>query len=239
MTSIPRTGLPLFSQSKHITQIQSRGKNRLQYCSCSCQHCRSAKFLSPAPPSRESADCRTPKLARQLHFNCRRPERRVGNSWQIEDGVMAHIAADELRQAPAALRPSGHVFSLFNGLLWFQGAYFLVTGLWPLFSIETFQIVTGPKTDHLVTGRESDHWLVMTVGVLVTAVAVTLLVAAWRGRKPWEIVVLAVGSALALTAIDLIYVGRQVIDPIYLVDAVAELILISLWVVACLIERPA
>jgi hypothetical protein len=152
---------------------------------------------------------------------------------------MAHITAAELPDAPAALRQGGRKFSLFNGLLWLQGAYYLVTGLWPLISIETFQMVTGPKTDHLVTGRESDHWLVMTVGVLVTAVAATLLVAAWRGHKPLEVVVLAVGSSLALAAIDFIYVGRQVIDPIYLVDAVAELVLISLWVVACLIERPA
>jgi hypothetical protein len=48
-------------------------------------------------------------------------------------------------------------------------------------------MVTGPKTDHLVTGRESDHWLVMTVGVLITAVAVTLLVAAWRRHVPLEV----------------------------------------------------
>src|SRR4051794_17610666 len=55
--------------------------------------------------------------------------------------------------------------TLFTALLWLQGLYYLVTGVWPLVSIETFQTVTGWKTDHLVTGRESDHWLVMTVGV--------------------------------------------------------------------------
>src|SRR4051794_19239540 len=75
-------------------------------------------------------------------------------------------------------------FGLFTALLWLQGVYYLVTGVWPLVSIETFQMVTGRKTDHLETGREADHWLVMTVGVLITAVALTLLLAAWRRKNP-------------------------------------------------------
>jgi hypothetical protein len=127
---------------------------------------------------------------------------------------------------------SGAGISLFTVLLWIQGVYYLVTGVWPLVSIETFQMVTGPKTDHLVTGREADHWLVMTVGVMITAVAVTLLVAAWRRRNPIEVAVLALATAVGLTAIDIIYVARQVILPIYLADAVAEVILIGAWMVA-------
>jgi hypothetical protein len=118
----------------------------------------------------------------------------------------------------------------FTGLLWVQGLYYLVTGVWPLLSMETFQLVTGPKTDHLVTGREGDHWLVMTVGVLIVAIAVTLLVAAWRQQNPPEAAVLAIASALGLTGIDVIYVVRQVIAPIYLADAVAEIILLMAWI---------
>src|SRR5687767_4185722 len=109
-----------------------------------------------------------------------------------------------------------HRASLFRILLAAQGLYYLLTGVWPLVSIETFQQVTGRKTDHLVTGRESDHWLVMTVGVLVTAIAIALLAAWWRRTEPIEIAVLAVGSAIGLTAIDVIYVWRGVILPIYL-----------------------
>src|SRR5947209_12491747 len=117
-------------------------------------------------------------------------------------------------------------FKLFTVLLWAQGLYYLVTGVWPLISIRTFQMVTGPKTDHLVTGREADHWLVMTVGVLITAIAIALLVAAWRKRNPLEIAVLALASAAGLAGIDLVYVARGVIAPIYLADAAAEVILI-------------
>jgi hypothetical protein len=124
--------------------------------------------------------------------------------------------------------------SLFTALLWVQGLYYLATGVWPLVSIETFQMVTGPKTDHLQSPNptEADHWLVMTVGVLITAIAVTLLVAAWRRVNPPEAAVLAIASAAALTGIDVVYVARGVIAPIYLADAAAEVVLIAAWAVA-------
>jgi hypothetical protein len=116
-------------------------------------------------------------------------------------------------------------------LVWVQGVYYLATGLWPLVSIETFQAVTGPKTDHLQAPAptEADHWLVMTVGVLITAVAAALLTAAWRRAVTAEIAVLAVGAAVGLTSIDVIYVARGVIAPVYLVDAAAEVVLILAW----------
>jgi hypothetical protein len=143
-------------------------------------------------------------------------------------------------QATTGSRPSARSSSgLFTALLWVQGLYYLVTGVWPLVSIETFQMVTGPKTDHLVTGREADHWLVMTVGVLITASAIALLVAAWRRRNPPEVAVLAVAGAVGLTGIDVIYVARQAIAPIYLVDAAAEVVLIAAWAFVLLRELQA
>src|SRR5262245_20682519 len=98
--------------------------------------------------------------------------------------------------------------ALGKGLLWVQPVSSPLTGIWPLISIESFQAVTGPKTDHLMTGREADHWLVMTAGL-------AMLVAAWRGRVSAEIVTLAVGMAVGLTAIDVIYVRREVVSPVY------------------------
>src|SRR5436190_16873338 len=109
--------------------------------------------------------------------------------------------------------------TLMTVLLWIQGAYFLITGIWPLVHIESFIAVTGPKTDHLITAQEGDHWLVMTVGVLITAAAIPMLVAAWRRSEAIETAILAIGCSVGLTAIDIIYVWRGPIGPIYLMDA--------------------
>jgi hypothetical protein len=101
-----------------------------------------------------------------------------------------------------------------------QGAFYLATGLWPLIDIVSFQIVTGPKTD---------LWLVRTVGVLVSVVGAVLLNASRKRRITPEIVMLAVGSALGLAAIDLRYALAGRISAVYLVDAVVEIGLSGLW----------
>jgi len=115
------------------------------------------------------------------------------------------------------------------GLLTGQGLYYMLTGLWPIISIRSFEAVTGPKTDHLPTGRDSDHWLIMTVSVLVLAIAFALLIGAWKRRATAELKVLAIAAALGLAAIDVIYVVRQVIAPVYLIDAVIEAVLLLSW----------
>ncbi len=114
-------------------------------------------------------------------------------------------------------------------LLWVQGTYYSLTGIWPLVSVESFQQITGRKTDHLVTGNEGDHWLVMTVAVLVLAIGLAIVFAAWRRACPAEIALLAILSALGLTGIDIVYVYRGAIPPVYLVDAVAEVLLLLTW----------
>lgn len=122
-------------------------------------------------------------------------------------------------------------------VLWGQGLYYFITGVWPILSIETFQMVTGRKTDHLVTGREGDHWLVMTVAALILAISLPLLLAAWRKTLPAEVILLAVGSSIALTTIDIVYVARHVLSPIYLADAAAEVVLIVLWAIVVALGR--
>ena len=107
-----------------------------------------------------------------------------------------------------------------------QGFYFVITGLWPIVSIRTFQIVTGRKTD---------LWLVKTVGVLVGVIGVVLISAGLRQQTTLEVLLLAVGSAAGLTTIDVVYVAKGRILPVYLLDAVAELILIAGWALAWLL----
>ncbi len=112
-------------------------------------------------------------------------------------------------------------------VLLLQGAYYFLTGVWPLLSIDTFQMVTGSKTD---------LWLVDTVGVLILVISLALLAGAWRRRATAEVVVLAVCSAVALTAVDVVFVARDVIARIYLLDAAAEMVLLLAWVAALIID---
>jgi hypothetical protein len=108
-------------------------------------------------------------------------------------------------------------FAVLTGI---QGAYFLVTGLWPLVHIRSFLAVTGEK---------EDVWLVETVGVLVFAVGAGLVVAATHRQVSLEIMTVAVFSAIGLAAIDTIYVVRGRILPIYLADVGVEAVLVALW----------
>lgn len=84
----------------------------------------------------------------------------------------------------------------------------------------SFEAVTGPKTD---------DWLVQTVGALVMAIGVTLL----AGSRMWTrqgavavTCVLSVATAIAFAAVDVVFVSRGVIGPIYLADAAVEIVLV-------------
>lgn len=114
---------------------------------------------------------------------------------------------------------------LLTYLAWGQGLYFAATGVWALVSIRTFEMVTGPKTD---------KWLVKTVGVLVLVIGAVLMAAAYRGGITTEVAALAVGAALGIAGIEVWYVARRVIAPIYLCDAVVEVGLATAWLVPTL-----
>jgi hypothetical protein len=133
----------------------------------------------------------------------------------------------------------GYSSRLAIALCWTQGLYFLATGVWPLVSVETFQMVTGKKSDHLIAEQptEADHWMLFTISVLIISIAVVILAAAWRRRASVDTVLLGITSAGSLTIIDVVYVVRGTIRPIYLADAAAELLIIAGWVFVLLTHR--
>jgi uncharacterized membrane protein len=102
-----------------------------------------------------------------------------------------------------------------------QGVYYLVTALWPLFSLRTFIDVTGPKTD---------VWLVKTVGALLVVIGIVLIVGSNSEKTNANTICLGVLSALVLALIDIHYALRKVVRKIYLGEAVVELIFVFLWV---------
>ena len=99
-----------------------------------------------------------------------------------------------------------------------QGGYFVATGVAPFVSRRAFEAVTGPKRE---------WWLVQTVGGVVTAVGAGIASAALRDRVTPEIRAIALGSAGALAAIDVVHVARGRIAPTYLLDAAVEIGLIA------------
>jgi hypothetical protein len=113
-----------------------------------------------------------------------------------------------------------HINSLIILLLWAQGAYFALTGIWPLLHYPSFEKITGPKTD---------VWLVKTVGALVCVTAALLLTAAARRELNLSTLIAGMGSAFALMMVDIIYVGKKVIRPVYLLDAIIEMIVLGIW----------
>jgi hypothetical protein len=131
-------------------------------------------------------------------------------------GIRKVIAADPLR-----------------AVCWAQGAYYVVTGAWPLLHIDSFQVVTGPK---------EDLWLVNTVGWFLIVVGAVLLLAAFRRAVGPETVVLGLGSAVLLAAVDIVYATREIISAIYLLDAVVEIAFVAAWVAgmaACVNVAPS
>ena len=91
-----------------------------------------------------------------------------------------------------------------------QGAYYVVSGLWAVVDRRGFETVTGRKTD---------YWLVRTVGLLAAAIGASLLTGARGARPSAETTVLAVSAGASFTAVDLVFVAKRRIRPVYLADA--------------------
>lgn len=104
-----------------------------------------------------------------------------------------------------------------RAVLLFQGVYYVITGIWPLVSLGTFEAVTGPKTD---------DWLVQTVGVLAGVIGIVLLVGSLRQRPTRETWFLSITSAIGFTAVDVTFVTLGVISRIYLVDAAIQIVIL-------------
>jgi hypothetical protein len=102
-----------------------------------------------------------------------------------------------------------------------QGLYYVVTGIWPVASAGTFQLITGPKRD---------VWLVKTVGALLGGVGAVLALAGWRDTVQAEIPLLGMASAATLATVDIVYYRKGILRWVYLVDALLEAGLIAGWI---------
>ena len=103
-----------------------------------------------------------------------------------------------------------------------QAAYYLPTAIAPFLSRRRFEAVTG---------RKREWWLVITVSTLVGAIGTVLALAGLRRDRPMpgELQLLGGASAAGLAAVDVVYVARRRISPVYLIDGGLQLALAGAW----------
>lgn len=109
-------------------------------------------------------------------------------------------------------------------LLLFEAIVYVTTGLWPIIHYNSFQKITGPKTD---------VWLVIVVGWFIT-MSSAVLFSCYLGGLSDEGLIVALGTPLILGTSDIYYVFKKVISKVYLIDAALEFIIIVFWFIVLL-----
>ncbi|HEU5287678.1 MAG TPA: hypothetical protein VFV20_04695 [Candidatus Limnocylindria bacterium] len=104
-----------------------------------------------------------------------------------------------------------------------QIAYWVFGAVWPLVSMRTFEMVTGNKRD---------EWLVRTVALLMLSTVATLAAMRPGVSDDRAMRVLGATSTAALGSVALIGPLVRRISKVYYVDALVDLGLAALWVIA-------
>lgn len=104
-------------------------------------------------------------------------------------------------------------------LLWSQGSYTLLTAVWPIVHIKSFMDVSGYKTD---------IWLVKTVGILLAAIAVCLLLSI-SSKENFPVAVLGLFTAAGMAYVDFFYALNDTIPDIYMADGAVEILFVLVW----------
>lgn len=109
---------------------------------------------------------------------------------------------------------------LFRAVVWIQGAYVLLNGVWPILHVESFMTVTGPKTD---------VWLVKTVGALLIPVSLCLLSYTTIRANLLPAAILGASTSVAFIVVDFYYALTGVISEIYMLDGFVEAGFLCCW----------
>ncbi len=102
-----------------------------------------------------------------------------------------------------------------------QGIYYLLRGLWSFLGHGT----TETTPEHLLS-----TYLAHSTDVLVLVIGAALCLAAWRRQGSPEVLFIALGSAIGLTVMDVVYVFNRSISVLYLFDAIIQAGLVAAWV---------
>ena len=113
-------------------------------------------------------------------------------------------------------------------LLAIQGIYTFITAVWPIVHIESFMLVSGPK---------SDIWLVKTEGVTLMAIGVCLLTGVFAKGDYWPLAALALFTSIGLAYVDFYYALNDTIWDTYMADGVIQIIFATCWLIILWKER--
>jgi hypothetical protein len=102
-----------------------------------------------------------------------------------------------------------------------QGSVYVISGLWPVVHLRSFEKVTGPKVD---------GWLVKTVGGLLAVIGASLIAGGVMQRPGRALRWLGLGSAGVLALVDVVYARRGRISKIYFADAALQGMLGAAWI---------
>ena len=105
-------------------------------------------------------------------------------------------------------------------ILWIQGIYTLLTALWALIDIESFMVLTGPKTD---------VWLVKTVSIVLLAFSLGLITQIFIRSNPLLVIIPAMINSIGLAGIDFYYSSLGTISGIYRADGILEIVFAIIW----------
>jgi hypothetical protein len=126
-----------------------------------------------------------------------------------------------LRDGRASKTGGMNAGKILKALLLVQGVYTLITAVWPLLHIESFMMVTGPKTD---------IWLVKTVAVVLIPIALLFLLNRYINGPLLHVLVVAISSSIGLASIDFYYTANDTISWIYAVDGIMQVVFIFCWI---------
>ena len=108
---------------------------------------------------------------------------------------------------------------LYKYALLIQGMYVLLTAVWALVDIQSFMVITGPKTD---------VWLVRTVAVLLICISLFFLLSSKKSEEP-RVTLTALVFSFGLAYIDFYYTLNNTIRWVYALDGIVESMFGLLW----------
>ena len=108
---------------------------------------------------------------------------------------------------------------LYKYALLVQGMYVLLTAVWALVDIQSFMVITGPKTD---------VWLVRTVAVLLICISLFFLLSSKKSEEP-RVTLTALVFSFGLAYIDFYYTLTNTIRWVYALDGIVESMFGLLW----------